>query len=449
METSEEKKSAESKSKSQWCEVAVISLIAVVVLISGAWLWKMSDVLKSPPGRVEVRHVYANFSTDNKKGVEKEETQYSLYKQAEETLREQMNTWLTIVGFFGVLFGLIVPLASYLLQRRSLSEERERIMEGVKESAAGAAEKAAEKASKEAADAKTAAEAASKAAADASKAAGNDATEAKKAAGNAEAGAKRAIEKVETAKGEMQKQLDEAIEKIEQARQQAQKAILGAQEAKAAAAMAQKMVKEVGNAKQPELEGIPNGGDGNDAAKLKFDEVKKKAEQGDKEAQNDLGCMYENGEGVEKDELMAVCWYQKSAKQGYALAQYNLGLAYYFSRGVDANYTKAVYWYRKAAEQEYAAAENNLGVALEYGQGCEKNEQEALEWYRKAASHGDAMGRKNMGEIYEKGKFGVEVDLVKARELYQKVVDDPNADEKPKKLAREGLDRITKLQGGK
>ena len=437
METSDEKKSAEPKSKSQRFEVAVILLIAAVILISGAWLWKMSDVLKSPPGHVEVRHVYANFSADNKKSVEKEETQYTLYKQAEETLREQMNTWLTIVGFFGVLFGLIVPLASYLLQRRSLSEERERIMEGMKESAAAAAEKAAEKASKEAADAKTVAEAASKAAE-------NDATEAKKAAGNAETEAKRAIEKVETAKGEMQKQLDEAIEKIEQARQQAQKAILGAQEAKAAAAMAQKMVKEVGNAKQPELEGIPDGGDGNDAAKLKFDEVKKKAEQGDKEAQNDLGCMYENGEGVEKDELMAVCWYQKSAKQGYALAQYNLGLAYYFSRGVDANYTKAVYWYRKAAEQEYAAAENNLGVALEYGQGCEKNEQEALEWYRKAASHGDAMGRKNMGEIHEKGKFGVEVDLVRAKELYRQVVDDPNADEKPKKLAQEGLDRIAK-----
>ena len=209
------------------------------------------------------------------------------------------------------------------------------------------------------------------------------------------------------------------------------------------------MVKEVGNAKQPELEGIPDGGDGNDAAKLKFDKVKKKAEQGDKEAQNDLGCMYENGEGVEKDELMAVCWYQKSAKQGYALAQYNLGLAYYFSRGVDANYTKAVYWYRKAAEQEYAAAENNLGVALEYGQGCEKNEQEALEWYRKAASHGDAMGRVNIGDVYEKSKFGVGQDLLRAKEFYQQVVDDPKASEKAKNRAQEGLDRIAKLEGEK
>ena len=139
MEVKEEKKSAESKSNGTWCEWAVISLLALIIVFSGVWLCKMSDVLKSPPGHVEVRHVYANFSADNKKSVEKEETQYTLYKQAEETLREQMNTWLTIVGFFGVLFGLIVPLASYLLQRRSLSEERERIMEGVKKEASDAA----------------------------------------------------------------------------------------------------------------------------------------------------------------------------------------------------------------------------------------------------------------------------------------------------------------------
>ena len=431
METNEEKKSAESKSKSLWCEVAVISLIAVVVLISGAWLWKMSDVLKSPPGHVEVRHVYANFSTDNKKGVEKEETQYTLYKQAEETLREQMNTWLTIVGFFGVLFGLIVPLASYLLQRRSLSEERERIMEGVEKAAAASAEKAAEKASKEASDAKQSAE---RAASDAA----NDAEEAKKSASDAEAEAKNALDNVKTAKEEMQKQLAEALEKIEQTSRKAQEAIQRAQEAKDAADVAQKVAMEARNAVTPTTDVVPRGDKSADAIKSEFEKTKQKAEIGDVDAQNRLGMMYRFGNGVTQDEFEAVYWYHKAANQGYGLAQYNLGVAYDFGHGVDKNREKAMYWYRKAAEQGCADAENNLAVMLEYGFGCEKDVAKALELYLKSAEHGSDMGRANLGKIYEDALFGVERDLTKAKELYRQVVDDPNACEKAKKLALAG-----------
>lgn len=456
METNEEKKSAESKSKSQWCEVAVISLIAAVVLISGAWLWKMSDVLKSPPGRVEVRHVYANFSTDNKKGVEKEETQYTLYKQAEETLREQMNTWLTIVGFFGVLFGLIVPLASYLLQRRSLSEERERIMDGVKESAAGAAEKAAEKASKEAADAKTeakkAAEGAAKDAVEAKKAAENatkDASDAKHAASDAETEAKKALDNVETAKGEMQKRLDEAIIRIEETSQRAQDAVQRAQEAKAEAGKAQEMVKEAVKTRQPMPAGKPHNGEAGIVARSEFEKIRQKAEEGSVNAQVDLGSMYWNGNGIKQDEFAAVYWYRKAAIQGDATAQFVLGWAYDIGRGIDESDTKAVYWYRKAAEQGYALAENNLGCMLEYGLGCERNAQEALECYRKAVGHGDAMGRVNLGRVYENGALGEQQDSPKAKELYQQVIDDPNAGENAKKLAQEGLDRIVKLEDRK
>ena len=443
MEAKEEK-----KSNSPWCEWAVISLIALTIVFSGVWLYKMSDVLKSQPGHVEVRHVYANFESETKRD-KNEETQYTLYKQAEETLREQMNTWLTIVGFFGVLFGLIVPLASYLLQRRSLSEERERIMEGVKKEASDAAEKAAEKASKEAADAKTAAEAASKAAendaAEAKKAAGDatkDASDAKDAAGKAAGEAKNALDNVKAAKEELQKQLEEAIKEIGKVSRKAQ-------EAMTAADKAQEMAKEASKDRQKGLETATRGGGAQDVVESEIEKTRQKAEQGDRDAQNSLGYWYQYGLGVEKDEFEAVYWYRKAAKQGLPVAQYNLGLMYRFGRGVDKNDTEAVCWYRKAAGQGHADAENNLGVMLEYGLGCEENEQEALEWYRKAAEHGSGMGRKNLGVIYEKGLLGVKADLAKAKELYQQVIDDPNAGENPKKLAQEGLDRIAKLEGGK
>lgn len=45
------------------------------------------------------------------------------------------------------------------------------------------------------------------------------------------------------------------------------------------------------------------------------------AEQGDAEAQFDLGVMYDYGDGVAKDKAKAVYWYTKAAEQGNAEAQ--------------------------------------------------------------------------------------------------------------------------------
>ena len=47
---------------------------------------------------------------------------------------------------------------------------------------------------------------------------------------------------------------------------------------------------------------------------------KKSAEQGQKEAQNNLANIYKNGNGIDKDMDKAIYWYKKSAKQGYQIA---------------------------------------------------------------------------------------------------------------------------------
>ena len=49
-----------------------------------------------------------------------------------------------------------------------------------------------------------------------------------------------------------------------------------------------------------------------------FDKQLKAAEQGNANAQYNLGVMYANGDGVTKDAVKAVEWYQKAAAQGYA-----------------------------------------------------------------------------------------------------------------------------------
>ena len=68
-------------------------------------------------------------------------------------------------------------------------------------------------------------------------------------------------------------------------------------------------------------------------------------------AQNNLGVIYKNGEGVPQDYEKAIEWYTKSAEQGYAEAQNNLGVMYDNGRGVPQDDKQAVYWYTKSAEQ--------------------------------------------------------------------------------------------------
>ncbi len=101
------------------------------------------------------------------------------------------------------------------------------------------------------------------------------------------------------------------------------------------------------------------------------------------------------------------------AEQGDAEAQYNLGLMYYTGKGVPRDYAKAVGWYRKAAEQGDAGAQNNLGVMYGEGQGVPRDYAKAVGWYRKAAEQGDAGAQNNLGVIYDKG-LGVPRDYILA-----------------------------------
>src|SRR6266542_3857985 len=61
---------------------------------------------------------------------------------------------------------------------------------------------------------------------------------------------------------------------------------------------------------------------------IAFEYCKKSAEKGYNEAQNFLGCLYENGKCTEKDLGKAICWYNKALESENKLAQYNLGRCY-------------------------------------------------------------------------------------------------------------------------
>ena len=127
------------------------------------------------------------------------------------------------------------------------------------------------------------------------------------------------------------------------------------------------------------------------------------AEQGHAIAQNNLGGMYADGRGVPQDDAEAVRWYRQAAVQGAAEAQYNLGLMYNNGRGVPQNDAEAVKWYRLAAEQGFAPAQNDLGFMYDNGRSVPKNDAEAVKWFRTAAEQGFARSQHNLGLMYANG----------------------------------------------
>lgn len=77
----------------------------------------------------------------------------------------------------------------------------------------------------------------------------------------------------------------------------------------------------------------------------------KRAEQGDVEAQFDLAVMYQLGQGVAQNYKEALKWYRFAAMQDHDLSQNNLAAMYYEGQGVAQNFVMAHKWANLAARQ--------------------------------------------------------------------------------------------------
>ena len=153
-----------------------------------------------------------------------------------------------------------------------------------------------------------------------------------------------------------------------------------------------------------------------------FGTTRKRAEAGDAQAQFDLGCLYDSGDGVNMDRQQAATWYRKAAEQGHAKAQYEIGLLYYSGEGVAKSPEQAVAWFRKAAVQGHANAQSNLGLMYASGSGVPKDARQAVEWYLKAAAQGSAGGQHNLASMYSNGE-GVPQDAGQAAAWYLKAAE--------------------------
>ncbi|MGH8282996.1 MAG: TonB family protein [Gammaproteobacteria bacterium] len=148
-----------------------------------------------------------------------------------------------------------------------------------------------------------------------------------------------------------------------------------------------------------------------------FQNLLPSAEKGDLEAQDDVGYMYETGEGAPLDYQQAVIWYRRAADQGYAPSERHLGYMYGEGLGVQQDYGQAVIWYQRAAQQGDAWAENNMGYLYETGFGVPKDYSLALVWYTRAATQRNPAAEVNLGNMYLSG-LGTKQDYAAAMQWY-------------------------------
>lgn len=120
--------------------------------------------------------------------------------------------------------------------------------------------------------------------------------------------------------------------------------------------------------------------------------VEQLAQEGDAEAQFQLGLKYTTAEDPAGDENQAAGWYLKAAEQNHGVAQFNLGRMFASGEGVTQDAERSLFWYRRAAHLGIAGAQYNMGRACQRasmdGPGADAPESriEAYVWYELAAA---------------------------------------------------------------
>ncbi|MXY25869.1 MAG: redoxin domain-containing protein [Acidobacteria bacterium] len=126
-----------------------------------------------------------------------------------------------------------------------------------------------------------------------------------------------------------------------------------------------------------------------------IEELRRAAEEGDPEAQVQLGQAYQSGNGVAMDDDAATAWYLRAAEQGSADAQFHLGFAYSGGSGVPLDYNESHDWFERAAEQGHDAAQWMLGsLFYSFGRGdVARDDVKGAMWLYLAVSQNDRHDR--------------------------------------------------------
>ena len=113
-----------------------------------------------------------------------------------------------------------------------------------------------------------------------------------------------------------------------------------------------------------------------------------------------LANLYKKGIGVEKDNTIAVCLYQKAAEQGSTDAMNFMGMYLLNCRQDDPDETAKGWMYlEKAAKEGHPLALANIAMAYENGFYVKQDIKKALQYYEEASSRGNMSAKRQAFKI--------------------------------------------------
>lgn len=193
----------------------------------------------------------------------------------------------------------------------------------------------------------------------------------------------------------------------------------------------------------------------------------KSARAGHVQSQYELGIVYKEGKGTEKNTAEAKKWlnkaagnglvkarnalreliavqsgngltnknrfrssplsnYVSAAERGDVIAQYKLGTMYIDGELIDKDVGKGLSWLRRAADLQSVEAQLKLGELLYKGVEVDRDFEESAKWFQMAATAGNATAQYLLANMYRKG-IGINKDMEMAGKWYQRAADQGHA----------------------
>lgn len=118
---------------------------------------------------------------------------------------------------------------------------------------------------------------------------------------------------------------------------------------------------------------------------------------------NNLGLMYQAGDGVDLNIEEAISLFEQGVDCDNALSAYNLGMIYFNGNGVNQNYDLAFKYFKIGADKNNPLALNMLGYIYEKGLVKNVAYKKAMECYKCAYENGLKLGAYNYARFFENG----------------------------------------------
>ena len=174
------------------------------------------------------------------------------------------------------------------------------------------------------------------------------------------------------------------------------------------------------------------------------------ADQGNADAQYNMGVYYFYGDGVEQNYQQSFDYFKLAAAQGNIDAQYNLGELYYLGRGTAQNYKESARITKILADKNDVDALIHLAMLYKKGIVYPKDTNMTVKYLELAAKQNSDYAEYSLGKLYEEG-VSINQNYTLAAKYY-KLASLKKFSKAQKKLARlylEGLGVIQNKQKAK